>query len=80
MAQDEVGFLWVGTEDGLFRYDGESFHRFDARDGLPDAYILAIAPAPDGSLWVLTKKGLAHREGGHFTVMPAASACPGRTS
>ncbi|MBS1785140.1 MAG: diguanylate cyclase [Acidobacteria bacterium] len=76
MAQDEVGFLWVGTEDGLFRYDGESFHRFDARDGLPDAYILAIAPAPDGSLWVLTKKGLAHREGGHFTVMPAASGLP----
>ncbi len=76
MAQDEAGFLWVGTEDGLFRYDGESFHRFDARDGLPDAYISALAPAPDGSLWVLTKTGLARREGGRFSVMPPASGLP----
>lgn len=76
MAQDEAGFLWVGTEDGLFRYDGESFHRFDTQDGLPDVYIIALAPAPDGSLWVLTKTGLAHRQGGRFTVMPAASGLP----
>ena len=76
MAQDQTGFLWVGTEDGLFRYDGESFHRFGAKDGLADSYVYALAPAPDGSLWVLTKKGLARTVDGRFEAMPAASGLP----
>ncbi len=76
MGQDETGFLWVGTEDGLFRYDGDAFRRFDAQDGLPDSYIVSLASAPDGSLWVLTKTGLCQRKGGRFTVMPAASGLP----
>jgi diguanylate cyclase (GGDEF)-like protein len=76
MAQDESGFLWVGTEDGLFRYDGEAFHRFGVKDGLPDEGIYALAPAPDGSLWVLTRTGLARFEGGRFLAVGKASGLP----
>jgi len=32
LAQDAAGYLFVGTEDGLFRYDGEKFHRLGSAD------------------------------------------------
>ncbi len=35
VLQDRVGFVWVGTDDGLFRYDGSRFRKFGHRDGLP---------------------------------------------
>ena len=76
MTQDANGFIWVGTEDGLFRYDGESFHRFDDKDGLPDNSIYALAPALDGSLWVLSKLGLSRWEGERFVAMTPASGLP----
>lgn len=76
MAQDENGFLWVGTEDGLFRYDGEAFRRFGVRDGLGDSGIKALAPAPDGGLWVLTGTGLARFDGSRFSGIPPASGLP----
>ncbi|HTL99231.1 MAG TPA: diguanylate cyclase [Holophagaceae bacterium] len=76
LAQDASGFVWVGTEDGLFRYDGENFRRFDGKDGLQDTFINALAAAPDGTLWVLTKKGLAYSKGGGFTPLSAASGLP----
>ena len=72
MAQDATGFIWVGTEDGLFRYDGETFRRYDVRDGLPDTFVNALAAAPDGTLWVLTKKGLAWFKDGRFSAIDTA--------
>jgi len=76
MAQDESGFIWVGTEDGLFRYDGETFRRFGVKDGLPDAAINALAPAPDGSLWILARTGLVRFDGERFEIMGKASGLP----
>jgi hypothetical protein len=35
LFQDRTGFLWVGTENGLFRYDGQRFQRYGSADGLP---------------------------------------------
>lgn len=34
LFQDRTGFLWVGTENGLFRYDGQRFQRYGSADGL----------------------------------------------
>src|SRR5580700_5068817 len=51
MAQDGQGFLWIGTETGLFRYDGNGVTRFGRAQGLPGEFVDLVLAAPDGSLW-----------------------------
>ena len=38
--QDHSGFLWVSTENGIFRYDGERFEEFGPDKGIPSATAL----------------------------------------
>jgi ligand-binding sensor domain-containing protein len=66
LFQDRAGYLWAGTQNGLFRYDGAEFTRFGETDGLPSASIEAITETPDGTLWVATQAGLAERRGAGF--------------
>ena len=65
-VQDHVGFIWVGTQNGLFRYDGQSFRQFGMADGLPSNRIESLDESPDGTLWVGTRVGLARRAGDRF--------------
>jgi ligand-binding sensor domain-containing protein len=50
LLQDRAGFVWVGTNNGLFRFDGHRFRRFGAADGLPAHAISALLETSDGSL------------------------------
>src|ERR1700729_625150 len=52
--QDRAGFLWVGTQNGLYRYDGNRFVGFGKAEGLPDAHIESLHEAIDGTLVVGT--------------------------
>ena len=70
VLQDREGFLWVGTQNGLFRYDGSQFKVFTKDDGLPGARIESLQEAADGTLWVGTATGLARRKGGRFETVP----------
>ncbi|HWZ81393.1 MAG TPA: diguanylate cyclase [Terriglobales bacterium] len=66
MAQDPQGFLWIGTQTGLFRYDGNGVTRFGRGDGLPGELVELILAAPDGKLWIRARKGIAYRVGERF--------------
>jgi signal transduction histidine kinase/ligand-binding sensor domain-containing protein len=58
LTQTRQGFLWVGTENGLFRFDGQNFTRFSTAQGLPGNSIDAVMESSDGTLWVGTSAGV----------------------
>lgn len=58
MLQDRAGFLWMGTQNGLFRYDGSRFLEFGREDGLAGTFVNALAEDDAGRLWVGTTEGL----------------------
>jgi len=74
LLQDRAGFLWVGTDNGLFRYDGNRFHGFTTDDGLPASRVEAIYQAADGTLWVATLSGLARMRAERFETVDIAPA------
>jgi signal transduction histidine kinase/ligand-binding sensor domain-containing protein/ActR/RegA family two-component response regulator len=66
IAQDHDGFLWVGTQNGVYLYDGRAFHNYGSAEGLPSADVQALHVSRDGTVWVGTRLGLARRKGTHF--------------
>ncbi len=70
LSQDVEGFLWVGTDDGLYRYDGSRFHVYSLKQGLPSSQITAIHEDPLGAFWIGTFGGLARWNGQAFNSIP----------
>ena len=69
IAQTSDGYLWVGTSEGLARFDGLRFTLYDQSNtpAIADNSIASLESAPDGSLWIGTEGGgLLHYAGGHF--------------
>jgi len=66
LLQDSAGYVWIGTQHGLFRYDGAHFTGFELDSGLPSARIESLYETADHVLWAGTATGLARREGGRF--------------
>lgn len=57
---DKEGYLWIGTMNGLNRYDGYSFRIFKTQDGLSNNRIVSIQEDNQGFLWVGTYEGYLH--------------------
>ncbi|MGE5345525.1 MAG: two-component regulator propeller domain-containing protein [Acidithiobacillales bacterium] len=58
LLRDARGYLWVGSLNGLSRFDGERFKVYGLADGLPKLRVFALAEGRDGTLWVATGGGL----------------------
>ncbi|MBT5426200.1 MAG: hypothetical protein HOK84_08395 [Bacteroidetes bacterium] len=58
ITQDDFGFMWFGTLDGLNRYDGSKFINYSKSDSIPypigSNHITCLQKAPDGKIWIGT--------------------------
>jgi signal transduction histidine kinase/ligand-binding sensor domain-containing protein/DNA-binding response OmpR family regulator len=79
LARTPDGYLWIGTQEGLSRFDGVRFTVYDnvTEPGLPDKYISVLHVDRRGRLWVGTRSGLAVFEHGAFRRMDRATPLAG---
>ncbi|HET6844980.1 MAG TPA: diguanylate cyclase [Candidatus Angelobacter sp.] len=73
LAQDPMGFLWIGTQFGLYRYDGVDVVQFTAEQGLGNFRILQLLVSPRGDLWVVSDQDIWRYKQGRFTKFPMPS-------
>jgi PAS domain S-box-containing protein len=73
LLQSRDGYLWVGTQQGIARFDGVNFTVFNPHNTptLLNSQITSIAETPDGSLWFGTSNGLARYFNGRFVTYTA---------
>jgi signal transduction histidine kinase/ligand-binding sensor domain-containing protein len=75
IAQTTNGYLWIGTEGGLVRFDGVRFVPWIAPEGkrLPSPRVYSLLGASDGSLWIGTGSGLARWKNAELVSYPEAA-------
>lgn len=55
ISQDHTGYMWLGTQDGVARFDGSVF-----QDYLAGSWVQVLTVGADNTLWIGTNKGLAY--------------------
>ncbi len=71
ITQGPDGYIWLGTQDGLARFDGVRFRTF-----LPSAWVQALMFDRSGTLWIGIYKGLKYYRDGQFGVPQPAPDLP----
>ncbi len=70
LLQDRQGFIWVGTQAGLGKFDGSRFQAFTSREGLAGNYITGLEMDRDGVIWVASQNGLDRIRSGRLSSWP----------
>src|SRR6202789_304478 len=81
ILQTRDGFVWLGTDGGLVRFDGVDFVTFDAENTpqFKSDTISDLLEDHSGNLWISTGAGLVNYRGGAFTAYTAARGLPADT-
>ncbi len=79
LVQTKDGFVWLGTEAGLVRFDGIGFQVFDRNStpALPGNDVCCLLEGGDGGLWVGTSEGLARLKDGEVRAYSTRDGLPG---
>ncbi len=78
VTQTPDGFIWMATEGGLVRFDGQEFRVFDTGSTreLPSDSINDLVVDGHGELWIACAGGLARMSGGRFTPVTGTERLP----
>jgi len=77
LAQDAQGFLWIGTQTGLFRFDGTHARKMNEVESMIGHYVVDMLIAPDGTPWFAGTRGIAFYKDGEFhQLLIPANAMP----
>ncbi|WP_139259677.1 histidine kinase [Chryseobacterium sp. OV279] len=52
LSQDASGLLWIGSDNGMFRFDGKEFKHFNNKHGLKNIDVLSCIPLSNGEVFV----------------------------
>lgn len=74
LEQDASGYLWVGTDNGLFRYNGKQFQRYAQAEGMVGTQVTALLADRLARLWVGTADGAYLLRGRRLLPLRAAGA------
>jgi ligand-binding sensor domain-containing protein/signal transduction histidine kinase len=79
LVQTRDGFVWLGTEVGLVRFDGNGFQVFDRNSSpaLPGNDVRCLLETRDGALWIGTSEGLARWKDGVVSAFTTKDGLPG---
>ena len=69
LVQDRQGYIWMGTTNGVSRYDGETFTHFSREDGLAHDLVYSVLEDREGNLWFGTRGGVSRYDGEIFTTL-----------
>lgn len=84
MVQTKIGFIWIGTNNGLMRYDGYNFVRYirdvNSEGSISNNHVNVIFEDSSGNLWIGTNNGvnLFNRKANNFTEIDILSIKGGR--
>jgi two-component sensor histidine kinase/streptogramin lyase len=80
LAEGRDGILWIGSQSGLYSFDGTTFRAFQSPTGeppLPSSAIDSVFVAKNGDLWVgIFQEGIAHVSDGHVRIYQSVDGAP----
>ncbi len=75
--KDSAGNMWIGTINGLYKYDGKSFNHFTKKEnGLANDLVICFFEDTGRRLWIGTENGLSVYERGRFYTITTENGFP----
>ncbi len=70
--QSTQGYIWLGSQEGLARFDGAQFEIFDKKNTpvFPHSQIVSLIEDKDSTIWISTIRGIVKSRHGKFTAVP----------